>query len=138
MLEDNKKNVILTIILGTIFILIAFLTIIPNSIIGKYGFFYTDFVHDMIHFLTGVILLYIAFKKNHWIPKTLRISGMFYIALAIIGAISIGAVSIGKVMGFIGMSGADNILHLVLGLILVFLGTKEISMPDTEENMENI
>ena len=114
---------------GAILVFIALVTVFPNTIIGEMSFFHTDFAHNLIHFLSGVAILFVALQYERFLGKTLRALGMFYLALAVLGAITVGSASFGAVFGFVGMSGADHILHLIIGIILVALGTKEIRIP---------
>ena len=124
----------IAIILGVLLVLISFLAITANPLVGKYGIFYTDFAHNMIHLISGVALLYIIFQHEKILLITLRIFGFIYLALAVIGAITTDSAEQGNVLGFFVANGAGHILHLAVGLVFVVLGTKTIRMP--EENIE--
>lgn len=123
----NLKNISMTI--GVAFILLALLTIIPNSIVGRDAIFYTDLSHNLIHFFIGAAILVVAFEYERYISKTFRVLGIIYLALAVLGAIGVGFEPYGHLFGFIGMNGADNILHLVFGVLMIVIGTKDIRMP---------
>ena len=124
---------------GAILVFLALVTVFPNTIIGEMSFFHTDFAHNLIHFLSGVAILFVALQYERFLGKTLRALGMFYLALAVLGAITIGSASFGVAFGLVGMSGADHILHLAFGLALVVFGTKDVRIPlddIAEEDLE--
>jgi uncharacterized membrane protein len=121
----------LSITAGIILILAALITLVPNVIIGSFGIFYTDLQHNLIHLISGAILIVVALEYARHLPRTLRIMGFVYLALAVVGALLIGARGIGLVLG-IGMNGADHVLHLLIGIFLIILGTGEIRMPSDD------
>ena len=125
-----------SIIIGGIFIVAALITVIPNVLIGYGAIFNTDLLHNLIHFLSGVAIITIALQYESLLAKTLRGFGVFYLALALLGAITTGFDSYRKLFGIIAISGMDHLLHLGLGVVLIVIGTEDIRMPkdDIEED----
>ncbi len=108
----------LAIIFGIIFVLVGLLGFVNNPLVGSGAFFAADAAHNLVHLVIGLILLAVAFwaaaKSSLW----LKIIGVVYLALAIIGFLSSG----GSLLGLVEANGADNWLHLVLGIVLLLAG----------------
>lgn len=129
----NTKNISFAI--GGILVFLAMVTVFPNPIIGDAALFRTDFAHNLLHFLSGVAILFVALQYERHLGKTLRVLGIFYLALAVFGATTTGS-GIGKVLGFMEVGGAGHILHLIIGVALVALGTREIRVPPEDGEVE--
>jgi Domain of unknown function (DUF4383) len=112
----------LAVIFGVVFVLVGILGFIPNPIIYSDGaIFLANGLHSAVHFLVGVILLIAAAKGESASSLWLKIFGVVYLLLAIIGFIQIGSDSMANLLGVV-YNGADNWLHLVLGIVLLALG----------------
>jgi len=132
----NDKSFAISI--GSILILAALFTMVPNTLIGRYGYFRTDLLLNLVHFLSGVVLVLAALKFEYLVPKTLRIMGVLYLIIALIGAISTGFSDYGRSLGIMEVSGPDHLLHLVIGLLLIAVGTREIrSLERKVEHLED-
>jgi hypothetical protein len=121
----------LTLVFGVVFLLVGVLGFIPNPIVGADGaWFHADTVHNLVHLISGAIFLYVAVKSPGASAMTLKVFGAVYLLVAILGFVTIGSGE-GQLLGLIGINGADNWLHLVLGLVIFgagFSGGKENSM----------
>ncbi len=106
----------ISIILGVLFILFGILGMIGTGIVGANGFFLTDTIHNIIHLLSGVIFLIVAYVSVKNVAITMKIFGILYLLLAILGFISL------PILGFINANSADNWLHVVLGIVLFAIG----------------
>ncbi len=107
-------------ILGVIFILVGLLGLVSNPIVGSGAIFHTNLMHNLVHLLIGAILLW-ASTSAHKAGKWMKILGAVYLLVAILGFIS----SSGMVLGIVEVNTADNWLHVVLGLVLLFAGMKK-------------
>jgi len=115
-----------SLVIGIVFLIVGILGFIPNGIVGDEGTFMTNGLHDSIHILFGLILLFVSVKAASKASTALKVTGIIYLILAIIGFIQ-GT----TVLGIIPVNGADNWLHLVLGVVistLGFTGKKDDSM----------
>ncbi len=113
-------------VFGIIFLLVGILGFIPNGIVGMGATFETNTLHNVIHLVFGLILVWIAVKSPAKSSMTLKVVGIIYLILAIVGFIQ-GT----TVLGIVPVNSADNWLHLVLGIVigaLGFAGKKEDGM----------
>ncbi len=107
----------LAMILGVIFILIGLAGFVPNPLVGGPGaLFETNNMHNLVHLITGLIGVWVAAKSMSGTMMLLKIFGIVYLLVAILG-FSMG----GNVLGMI-MSQADNWLHLVVALLFLWAG----------------
>jgi len=105
-------------VFGIIFILVGLLGFIPgHGIVGEGATFETNGLHDIIHLIFGLILLIVALKSPHASASTVKWVGIIYIILAVIGFIQGDSI-----LRIVPVNGADNWLHLVLGVILAAIG----------------
>jgi hypothetical protein len=113
-------------VIGIIFLLVGILGFIPgNGIVGAGSLFETDAVHNVVHLIFGIILVWVAVKAAEKAPTTLKVVGVIYLLLAIVGFIQ------GDNILGIAANGADHWLHLVLGIViggLGFSGKKDAGM----------
>src|SRR3989338_9910458 len=109
-------------VIGVILLIVGVLCFIPNPIVGSGGVLETDFVHNLVHIVLGVLLFV-------WPNSTgLKVVGAIYLLVAILGFVMGGD----KVLGFLTVNSADNWLHLVLGVVLLgagLMGKGESSSP---------
>ncbi|OHA87991.1 MAG: hypothetical protein A2653_02735 [Candidatus Zambryskibacteria bacterium RIFCSPHIGHO2_01_FULL_43_25] len=110
-------------VFGIIFLVLGVLGFIPNPLISMDGLFQVDAVHNIIHLITGLVLVYAGKKSAGGATTALKVFGIIYLVIAILGFLMIGGGS-GDLLGFIGMNGVDNWLHLILGLLLAWGGFK--------------
>jgi len=109
----------LTLAFGIFFILIGFLGFIVNPIIGNGAFFSADAGHNMIHILTGIVLLVFSFLKPLSVLKALKMFGILYLILTVLGFILIPTG--GSLFGLVLLNSADHFLNLVIGILLIIL-----------------
>ena len=114
----------LAVIFGIVFVLVGVLGFIPNPIVSSdpSALFLANGLHSAVHFLIGVILLIAAAKGEGASSLWLKIFGVVYLLLAIIGFIQIGSTGSADMLGLVRYNAADNYLHLVLGIVLLGVG----------------
>lgn len=105
-------------VLGIVFLLVGVLGFFGNPIVGENALFHTDTIHNIIHIVTGLILLIVSASPSA--PSVLKIFGVIYLLVSVLGFLS----ETGKVLGFLSVNSADNWLHLVLGVVILIAGFK--------------
>lgn len=101
-------------ILGAIFIIVGILGFIPNPLVSYRGLFEVNTFHNIVHIVTGGILLASPYYNAPGI--TLRVFGVIYAIITILGFISLNTLEA------IAANRPDNWLHLVLAVILLWAG----------------
>ena len=111
-------------IFGWIFLVLGVLGLFSNPLIGATGFFYADLNHNIVHILSGLIILWIAYKSVAKVGVTLKTFGVIYLIVAIIGLFS-GT----TILGILAVNMAANWLHLVMALVILWAGFMGGSKP---------
>jgi hypothetical protein len=62
-------------------------------------------------------------------PVFLKVFGIIYFLLGVLGLIIFGTAGMGKLLGFLHVNGADNFLHIGLGIIIFLAGTLRPKAP---------
>ena len=108
------------IIIGIVFIAVGLLGFVPNPIIGDSdtAIFHADTVHNIVHIVSGALFLIIALFSPGSASLFMKIFGVVYFLLGVIGLINIGSEGMGTLLGFLHVNGADNFLHIALGLVI--------------------
>ncbi|MGB8397560.1 DUF4383 domain-containing protein [Bradyrhizobium sp.] len=105
------------IILGAIFLLTGVLGFIPNPIVSPTGLFSVNAAHNIVHLASGVFLFAGAYMwLGTWLAASLalKIVGVIYAAVAVIGLVS----GPGMLLGLILTNHADHWLHVFLVLLI--------------------
>lgn len=113
------------IIIGIVFIAVGLLGYISNPIIGSSpdAIFHADSTHNIVHIVSGALFLIVAFSMPGSIRMFLKVFGIIYFLIGVVGLMNIGSDGMGKVFGFLHVNGADNYLHIGLGLLIFLAGT---------------
>ncbi len=110
----------LGLVLGIVFVLIGLLGFLKMSLVGPEGLFMTNTLHDLVHLITGLIFIFVAMKSVDSLGIVFKVFGIIYLVVAILGFM----VGEGMVLGILNVNGADNVLHLILGVVILFFGFK--------------
>ena len=118
----NTKSA--AILIGIIFLAVGILGYFPNPVIGESedAIFHADSTHNMVHIISGVLFLLIALAAPARAGLFLKIFGIVYLVLGILGMTSIGDSGMTELLGFLHVNGADNYLHIALGLVIFLAG----------------
>ena len=118
----TAKNAAL--VIGIIFIAVGLLGFVSNPIIGDSGdaIFHADTVHDMVHIISGALFVLVAMAAPAFSGTFLIVFGIVYLVIGLIGFANFGGQGMGKVLGFLHVNGADNYLHIALGIVILLLG----------------
>ena len=128
---------------GWVFLILGILGFFSNPLVGSgmSAWFHADFNHNLVHLITGLILLWVAFKSTAKVTRTLKTFGIIYIIIAILGWLLVSGT--GTLLGLIEVNGAANWLHLILGVLLLWTGMSgaktptSMPMEEAEEPMQN-
>jgi hypothetical protein len=110
----------LSLVFGVVFVLVGVLGWIPNPIVGPSGIFETNFMHDLVHLVIGLVFLYVAFMAVHQATLAFKVVGVVYLLIAVLGFFM--APHGGALLGLVHTNAADHWLHVVLGVVLLGLG----------------
>jgi hypothetical protein len=120
----------LAVLFGAVFVLVGVLGFVPNPLVGPEGLFQTDALHNLVHLLIGVVLLVVAMSAPEKSALWLKIFGVIYLVLAVLGFLLVGQQ--GELLGLVTMNMADHWLHVVLGVVLLVaasMGGRSASAP---------
>ncbi len=67
--------------------------------------------------------MFVALAMPVSAPVFLKVFGIIYFLLGVLGLIIFGTTGMGKLLGFLHVNGADNFLHIGLGIIIFLAGT---------------
>lgn len=118
-------------VIGVIFILVGLLGFVENPVIGtsENAIFHADTVHNMVHIISGALFVLIAMAAPAYAGTFLIVFGIVYLAIGVIGLMTMGNEGMGTVLGFLHVNGADNYLHIVLGIVILLAGLVTRKMP---------
>src|SRR3989344_5913236 len=104
-------------VFGVVFVIVWLLGFVGNPLVGEGALFHTNLMHDLVHLIIGIVLLVVAFMAAEQSALTLKIFGAVYLIVAVLGFFMTS-----PILGLIEVNGADQWLHLVLGVVLVAAG----------------
>ncbi|HYF30565.1 MAG TPA: DUF4383 domain-containing protein [Chitinophagaceae bacterium] len=112
-------------LIGVVFIAVGLLGFIDNPIVGTSAnaIFHADTVHNYVHIVSGALFVLIALMSPRSAAGFMKLFGVVYLLIGILGFFAIGADGMGKVLGFLHVNGADNFLHIGLGILIFLAGT---------------
>lgn len=96
-----------------------------------FGIFDVDVLHNLIHLVSGILIVVFARQGDAQTRKIGLILGVVFALVTILGFM----VGDGKILGLVAVNGADNILHLVFTVILLFVGLKKSSSGSSSMSM---
>lgn len=107
-------------IIGFVFIAVGILGFIPNPIIADSheAIFHADAVHSSVHIVSGLLFVIFSLGAATYAATFMKVFGVIYFMIGILGLINAGTDGMTRVLGFLHVNGADNILHIVLGVVI--------------------
>ncbi len=120
-------------LIGVVFIAVGLLGFVDNPIIGDSddAIFHADTLHNWVHIISGSLLALVALATPASASMVLMVFGVVYALIGIVGFVSIGSDGMGKILGFLHVNGADNFLHIALGVIIFVSGLASRKTPAT-------
>lgn len=118
----NTKSA--SLLIGIVFIAVGVLGFVPNPIVGDNhnAIFHADAVHNMVHVMSGVLFVLVALAAPAYAATFLKLFGVVYLLLGVIGFFTIGTSGMTDLLGFLPVNGADNYLHVGLGILIFLAG----------------
>ncbi len=113
-----------SIIFGLAFLAVGCLGFVANPIVGESpdAIFHADKIHNIVHIVSGVLFLLVALAMPASAGAFCKLFGVVYLALGVWGLFQFGSDGMGKLLGFLHVNGADNFLHIGLGLVIFLAG----------------
>lgn len=115
-------------VFAIVFILVGVLGFVPGITTNGHllGIFEVDTLHNIIHLVTGLLFAYAATAGESMGRMIFKVVGVVYAIVAIVGLIQGDTV-----LGLISTNMADHILHVVLAVVILYIGfgMKEKSAP---------
>lgn len=113
-----------SLLIGVVFIAVGLLGFIDNPIIGASheAIFHADTFHNGVHIGSGILFVLIAVAAPGFASILMILFGIVYLLIGVAGLISYGTDGFGKVLGVLHVNGADNLLHVGLGLLILIAG----------------
>jgi hypothetical protein len=106
-------------VIGVVFLILGILGLILDTTHGSILGFQVDLVHNLVHLVTGI--LGIAAAMTGWSRLFNQVFGIIYLLLGLAGLIP--ALYFGhRLLGLIQVNTADNVLHLVVGVVAAGVG----------------
>ncbi len=111
-------------VIGLLFIAVGLLGYVDNPVIGESAtaIFHADSVHNIVHIVSGVLFLLVAYASPANAAMFCKVFGTVYLLLGVIGLFRIGSDGMTTLLGFLHVNGADNYLHIALGLAILLVG----------------
>ena|SRR5215831_5705478 len=123
------KTIIMTaktaaLLIGIVFIAVGLLGYVDNPIIGNpdKAIFHTDAVHNIVHIASGALFVLVALGAPGSATSVLILFGIVYLLIGVIGLATIGTSGMGMEFGVLHVNGADNFLHVALGIFIFLVG----------------
>src|SRR3712207_3232429 len=116
-----------TLVLGVVYVLVGILGFVPGIVTGDapptmpsaegnlLGIFPVNAIHNVVHLLIGAALLYGATATPAAIMVS-RVVGVTYIVVGLLGLVA------PDTFGLMPIGGADILLHLATGAVLLYIG----------------
>ena len=118
----TAKSIVL--LIGFVFIAVGILGFVDNPIVGgsDNAIFHADKVHNWVHIVSGILFVLVALAAPASASSVMMGFGVVYLLIGIVGFAAVGADGTGKILGFLHVNGADNYLHVALGLLIFLAG----------------
>jgi len=115
----------MALVFGIILVLIGLLGFVTNPLVGANGLFATNGLHNIVHILLGIILLVASRAGQAQSALWLKVVGVVFLILALLGFLLGGT----TLLGIVAVNAMDHWLHLVLGIVLLVTGMRGNTMP---------
>jgi hypothetical protein len=117
--SEWTTNRIVAMVIGVVFLLIGLLGLLFDATGGSILGFQVDLVHNLVHLLTGIVG--IAAAMTGWSRRFNQVFGIIYLLIGLAGLIPAFYFG-GRLLGLMHVNAADNVLHLVVGIVATGVG----------------
>jgi len=100
-------------VLGAVMVLVGLIGFVNDPVLG---IFEVDFLHNIIHLITGAVLIMAASMGSKG-SMAVKIIAITYALVAVIGL----AIPGDMLLGLFEVNFADDILHIVFAILLIWL-----------------
>lgn len=101
-------------VLGAVLVLVGLVGFVNNPVLGM---FEVNALHNIVHIVSGVLLLWAAMKDMGMMSLMGKVLGVVYLLVTILGFAMNG-----DILGLMMVNMADNVLHLALAAVLLYFG----------------
>jgi len=110
----------LAILFGLLFVVGGCLGFVPSAMQDGdlFGIFHVNAIHNLVHILTGLVALWVAFTGSHATKLFFQIFGIIYGIVAILGFFYGNE----DIFGLIANNTADIWLHLGIAVVSLTVG----------------
>jgi hypothetical protein len=121
-MSGQQKTVAL--VFGTVLTLVGIIgfsgiLVTDSKVLGIFG---VSPLHNAVHLLTGVVGLAAGFAAGGGYSEDYnKYLGLVYLLVFVVGVVAVVA-SIDLVVDLLGLNVADNVLHLLIGVVLAAVG----------------
>jgi hypothetical protein len=112
-------NRIVAFVIGIVFLIIGILGLILHTTSGSIFGFQVDLVHNLVHLVTGILGIAAAYTGRSRLFN--QVFGIIYLVLGILGLFP-AVYYDGRLLGIMHVNGADNLLHLIVGVVASAVG----------------
>lgn len=104
---------------AVVFIAVGILGFVPGVTSGGLllGIFEVDALHNLIHLASGLVFVWAALASEKTAYALFKAFGIVYAIVAVIGLVQGDTV-----LGLFGTNAADHVLHVVLAIVLLYVG----------------
>ena len=117
--SEWTTNRIVAMVIGVVFLVIGLLGLLFDTNGGSILGLQVDLVHNLVHLLTGI--LGIAAAMTGWSRRFNQVFGIIYLLIGLAGLIPAFYFG-GRLLGLMHANAADNVLHLVVGIVAAGVG----------------
>jgi hypothetical protein len=114
-MDLNAKTA--AIVIGILLLAIGILGFFANPLISPAGIFAVNMAHNLVHLITGAVVLAGAYS-NLGATLALKVIGIVYAAMAMIGFVIGGD----TLLGLVAVNHADHWLHVALAIVILAAG----------------
>lgn len=110
----------IAIIFGIIILAVGVLGFVPQANNGELllGIFHVNFIHNLVHIATGIAAILCGISTEYASRLFFQIFGVIYALVALLGFYYGDR----DILGLLANNTADNLLHVVIAAISLYLG----------------
>ncbi len=101
-------------ILGVVFILVGLLGFVNNPVLGLFS---VNALHNVVHLASGLVLVFAATRSEDAAQMAAKVLGVVYALVTVLGFVAFDLMN-----SLLNLNSTDNYLHILLTLVLLYLG----------------
>lgn len=104
----------LVMVLGVVLALVGLLGFFNNPVLGLFP---VNALHNIVHLASGILAIVFAMQGEAQAIMLAKVLGVVYLLVAILGLVATSFLD-----SLLVINGADNILHLLLAAVFLWIG----------------